>query len=467
MTFHGPRKRGIVAVRAEASGDVNKVLAELTKTFEDFKAANNERLDGKADAVVDEKVERINAAVTDLQGQLEEAQKADSEAQARMDELEKLESRLKAGGADKSDQDFKADAKVFLAGRKGVEEIEVDDAKVEAYEKYANETFAQFLRRGDRENTVQAAMQVGSDPDGGYWVPTQMSNDIKKRIFETSPMRQVADVLSITTDSIEFPTDTNDASTGGWVGETETRSETDTSQVGTQTIYVREQYAMPLATQKLLDMATVDVESWLNGKIADKMARTENTAFVSGTGVAQPRGFLDYRTDAVTTDDASRSWGVLQYVLSGASGGFPALSGVPSASDPDALITLISKLKPEYRGGAVFAMNRATEAAIRKLRDGEGRHLVGMGDIRDNATGFSLFGYSITTMEDMPDLGSNSFSLAFGNFKVGYQIVDGRGIRVLRDPYTTKGKVKFYTTKWTGGDVVNFDAIKLMKFASS
>src|SRR5690606_7300775 len=128
------------------------------------------------------------------------------------------------------------------------------------------------------------------------------------------PMRQVADVISITTDSVTWPNDTNDATTGGWVGETDTRSETDTPQVGDQTIYVREQYAMPIVTQKLLDMATLDVEGWLSGKIADKLSRTENTAFVSGTGVKQPRGFLDYKDAAVTTDDASRAWGKLQYV---------------------------------------------------------------------------------------------------------------------------------------------------------
>lgn len=473
MTKHiNPRTRGIVAVRADATGEVRKTLAELMKTFEDFKAANDERLAGKADVVTDEKVEKINASVTDLQGKLEEAtkaaEKAASEAQARMDDLEKDANRLRAGGIDKpGDRDFLAEAQVFHAGINGRESARIGDDEAQAYQKYT-ETFARFLKQGTSSNIeVQAAMSVGSEPDGGAWVPTQMANRIIERLFETSPMRQVSNVLSITTDSIEFPNDTNDATTGGWVGENTARPATATQQVGDQRIYVREQYAMPEVTQKLLDMATINVESWIGDKIADKLSRVENTAFVSGTGVNQPRGFLDYSSAAVTTDDTSRSWGVLQYVPSGAAGGIPALSGVPSASDADAFVTMISKLKPAYRQGATWLMNRATEAAIRKMKDGDGRYLVGMGDIRDGVTGFNLFGFTIVTAEDMPDISSDTFSVAFGNFGVGYQIVDGRGIRTLRDPYTNKPYVRFYTTKWTGGDVVNFDAVKLMKFATS
>jgi HK97 family phage major capsid protein len=123
-------------------------------------------------------------------------------------------------------------------------------------------------------------------------------------------------------------------------------------------------------------------------------------------------------------------------------------------------------MNPAYLPGSVFAMNRATQATIRKLKDANGRYLVGFGNVKDG-TGFDLFEYPIVNMEDMPNIGSDSYSLAFGNFGVGYQILDGRGFRVLRDPYTSKPYVQFYTTKWTGGDVVNFDAIKLMKFASS
>lgn len=460
-----PRKpRGIVSVRADANGDVKSTLEALNKAFAEFKAANDERIaaveKGKADVVTAEKVDRVNAAVTEAQAKLDEAVKA---ANSRMDLIEASMTRIPAGGEPMGNRDVRAEAEVFLAGKKGVESDRVTDEDVRAYGEYAKTFASTFLRRGDRDMTVQAAMSVGSDPDGGYWVPTQMVNDIKRRLFETSPVRQLAAVLSITTDSVAFPTDTNDATSGGWVGETDARSETGTQQVGEQTIYVREQYAEPRVTQKLLDMATIDVEAWLNGKIADKMSRVENTAFVSGTGVKQPKGFLTYKDTAVTTADTSRAWGKLQYVASGAAGAFPALSN--GASNPDALIDLVAALKPAYRAGAVFGCNRATEAALRKLKDADGNYMVDR--ITDGATGFTLLGFPIATMEDMPDLASDAFSLVFGNFSTGYQIVDGRGIRVLRDPFTQKPYVKFYTTKWTGGDITNFDSLKLMKFSSS
>lgn len=458
--------RGIVAVRADAGGDVKATLAKLTQAFEEFKAANDERLASKADVVVDEKVDRINAAVSKLQTEYEAAVKAVKAANDRMDELESLASRIPAAGKGEGDRDYRNEASIFMSGKLATPQARVADVDVEAYRAY-DEVFARFLKVGDRDHAVQAAMQVGSDPDGGYWVPTQMSNRIIKRMFETSPMRQVATVMSIPTDSVAFPTDTNDATTGGWVGETTARTTTATPTIGEQTIYVREQFAQPRVTQKLLDMATIDVEGWLNAKIADKLVREENDAFVNGDGVAKPRGFMSYKATAVTTDDATRAWGVLQYVATGAAGAFPDASGIPGASDPDSLITLVSKLKPAYRANAIWAMNRGTEAVVRKLKDADGRYMVGMGDLRDGATGFTLLGYPIVTMEDMDDVGSDAFAIAFGDFRAGYVIVDGRGIRILRDPYTDKPYVKFYTTKWVGGDLTDSDAVKLLKFGSS
>lgn len=465
--LESPRKlRGIVSVRAEATPDnPAAMLDKIAARMDEFQKEHTEALAKKADVVTEEKVDSINASITDLQEALEKVTAQQKEAQAQLDAVEAAERRIKNNGTD-PEVDYRAEAEKFMAGARGVTSYPVSDAEVEAYQSYADKTFAMFVRAGDTGHDIKASMQVGSDPDGGYWVPTQMQNDIKKRLFETSPMRSVASAITITTDSVKFPTDTNDAVSGGWVGETETRTETDTPQMGEQEVFVREQYAEPRITQRLLDMATIDAAGWLSGKISDKMVRTENTAFVSGAGVKQPRGFLDYKADAVTTDDVSRPWGALQYVPSGSSGGFPDISGVSGAKDPDALITLISKMNPAYLPGAVFAMNRATQATIRKLKDADGRYLVGFGNIQDG-TQFDLFGYPITNMEDMPNIGSDSYSLAFGNFGVGYQIVDGRGFRVLRDNLTLKGWVKFYTTKFTGGDVVNFDAIKLMKFATS
>jgi HK97 family phage major capsid protein len=441
--------------------ELKKIIEQLRASFKAFQDANDERIKkveaGQSTAVTSDKVEALNADVTKYRAALDDA-------------LLRL-GRVEVGGATDSREDrakLALEARQFFAGARGAEPMHVTDAEVDAYRAYTK-AFPEYLRRGAaamNDMDIRAAMQVGSDPDGGYWVPTQRMAEIIKRLYETSPMRQVSDVLSITGDSVTWPVDVNDATTGGFVGETEARTETASQQVGEQTLYMREQYAMPKVTQKLLDMSTLDVEGWLSGKIADKLTRVENTRFVTGTGVKDPRGWLDYAAAALTTDDGTRAWGKLQYVATGAAGGFPNVSG-SVANDPDALITIASKLKPPYRAGSVWAMNRGTEAAIRKLKDSQGRYFIDMGDPRGTFTGFSIGGFPIVTMEDMPAIASNSYSVAFGNFRVGYQILDGRGIRILRDNLTQKGFVLFYTTKWTGGDVINFDAIKLLKFAAS
>jgi HK97 family phage major capsid protein len=305
---------------------------------------------------------------------------------------------------------------------------------------------------------IRNAMSVGSDPDGGYLVPDEMSMEMEKRLFETSPMRQIARVMSISANAWEAPYKSSDATSGGWVGEKAARTATATPTVGMQRIQTFEQYAYPEVTQTMLDDAAIPIEAFIVDETEDVMGRTENTAFVTGNGILRPRGFADYASAAVTTNDATRSWGVLQYVASGAAGAF---------SGTDKLITMMSKLNPNYRQGAVWTMNRSTEATVRQLKDGDGRYLVGFGDLRDSPFNFSLLGTEIVNLEDMADIASNSYSLAYGNFKRGYLIIDRTGFRVLRDPYTNKPYVGFYITKRVGGDVRNFDAIKLMKFAAS
>jgi len=436
------------------------IAAQLTQAFEEFKAANDERLSalekGRVDPLIESKVDKINAEISRLEAACNES-------------LRQI-GRLTVGGiGDQDDGDMRAHTRKFIAGRTGQPVDDVSDAQVEQYRAYRN-AFRAYARNGGQRgellpDNIRAELSVGSDPDGGYWVPSETSSAVIQRLFDTSDMRSLATVVTISTDSLELPTDTNSASSGGWVGETDTRAETGTPKVGVQKIVVHEQYAEPHITQKLLDDASIDVEGWLAEKIADILTRTENTAFVSGNGSSKPRGFLDYKSASVTTADSSRAWGVLQHLTIGASGAFPTISG-SAASNPDKLLDVIAALKPAYRGGAVWTMNRSTEAAVRKLKDADGRYLVGMGSLGDGATGFSLFGFPIRTMEDMPDIAADSFSIAFGNFRVGYTIIDRLGIRVLRDPYTSKPFVKFYTTKRVGGDVTNFDAIKLVKFSA-
>lgn len=423
------KQRGIVAVRANAN--LGPVLAELNEAFGDFKNHQGARVD---------------------------------EIHARLDEIEKLAGRLPAGGSGRGGDVDAAEVANFFAAvrRQSVDPASVSPTDAKEYQA----AFASYLKVGDAVPTdIKAAMQIGSDPDGGYWSPPALSQEIKRRLFETSPMRQAASVMTIQAPSIKFPVDVNDATTGGWVGETASRSDTATPEIGEQEIFLREQYAQPKATQRLIDLGGFDVEDWLTGKIVDKLTRTENTAFVNGDGVNQPRGFLDYSGDAVTTDDASRDWGVLQYVPSGAAGAFPDASGISGAKDPDALIDLQMALKPQYRANAMWMMNRATAGVVRKLKDADGRYIWNDSLVQGQPP--MLLGSGVVLAEDMPDIGSDSFSIAYGDFAAGYQIIDGPSLRILRDPFTNKPYVRFYTTKYVGGDVTDFDAIKLLKFSAS
>ncbi len=434
-TVRNSPKRGIIAVRAESrEPDLPALMVELGDTVRGY-------------------YERTHRQFAELSANVDDFMKS-----ADMSLL------CGGGGLGRNTSDLEIAAFLSATQRRAVTKDEASGVDLSGY----NEAFSGYLRFGENglAPDLRAEMSVGSDPDGGYFVAPVLAPDIKKRLFETSAMRSLTEGLTLTgSDSLKIPLDVNDAVTGGFVGETEARPDTGTPEVGEQEIFLREQYANPRVTQKLLDMSSFGVEMWLARKIGEKMGRIENNRFVVGTGVKAPRGFLDYKAAAVTTDDASRAWGILQYVPTGLAGAFPAISGLPGATDADSLIDIQSKLKPDYRADAVWVMNRATGAVIRKMKDGNGRFLWVDALIAGQPP--LLLGSPVVSMEDMPDIAADSFSVAYGDFGEGYQILDGPGIRVLRDPFTTKGYVKFYTTKWVGGDVADFDAIKLLKFAVS
>lgn len=318
--------------------------------------------------------------------------------------------------------------------------------------------FLQFLRKGQDHGLAEIerkALSVGSDPDGGYLVPAEMSERIVKRVEQMSPFRAIAASVQISTEAMEGLRDIDEAG-AGWTTETGTRSETTSPSLGKWRIPVAEMYAEPRATQTFLDDAAVDVDAWLSAKIADRFARLENAAFIGGDGVAKPRGFASYPTQA--TPDASRAWGVFEHVASGANGAF-------AASNPaDVLFDAIEAMKPGYLAGASWIARRQVIAAIRKMKASDGSFLWQPGLQQGQPP--TLLDVPIATDEDMPALATGSLSLALGNFREAYQIVDRLGIRVLRDPYTAKPYVKFYATKRVGGDVVNFEAVKFVKFGS-
>ncbi|MCV0396956.1 MAG: phage major capsid protein [Rhizobiaceae bacterium] len=439
MTKHvEPRKlRGIVAVRADVSGDPKALVGEIKSAFEQFKEANDQRIkaleSGKADVVLDEKVETINAHITDLQSQLAEiATKAASRG-------------LNGGGEDET---AKAAAKF---GREVGAEVSVED-----FQAYRDGLNVYMRRGGATPSNVMAAMSVGSDPDGGYTVTPAMSDRIVKRVYETSPMRQLATVETIGTDKMEGFNDLGEGE-AGWVGEKASRPETNTPQLGKWEIPVHEMYAMPKTTQKLLDDSAWDIEGWLANKTADKFSRTENAAFVNGDGVLKPKGLWAYPTAA--TADATRAWGTFEHLNTGTNGGFGA---APAGSDK--LIDLVYKLKAAYRQNANWLMARATLAEVRKLKDGDGNYL--WQPNFEARQGGLLLGQPIVEGEDVEAIANGSKSIAFGDFREAYTIVDRIGIRVLRDPYTQKGFVLFYTTRRVGGGAVNFEAVKFLRFSS-
>ena len=344
-------------------------------------------------------------------------------------------------------------------GRLDVVDVDPGTA-LEAVDSEYKQSFLRYVTKGaeaDLQQLQTKDMSVISDPAGGYMVPVEMSERIVTRQYDTTPLRQVATVMSVTSEAVEMLRDTNEPD-AVWASELATRSDTAEGTLGRIRIPVHELHAQPRATQKLLDDAVINVEEWLINKVADKFARRENSAFVVGDGVAQPRGFASYTTQAVS--DATRSWGVLEHVITGVDGAFP------TSNPGDLLISLMHKLRVGYMSGAVWLMPRAVAELIRRFKENSTNAYLWQPGLQAGNPA-TLLGFPIMLAEDMPTLAAGSLSLAFGNFGEGYTIVDRVGIRVLRDPYTAAPFVRFRCNKRVGGDVTNFEAIKFLRFSAT
>ncbi len=315
-----------------------------------------------------------------------------------------------------------------------------------------------FIAKGDASALLEMkAMSVGSDPNGGYLVLPAISNSMNSKIFDQSAMRRLARVVPITSGDAWEEIDDHDEPDAEWVGESQTRSDTGTPEVGKHRVTLHEIHASPKVTQKILDTSYMDVGAWLENKVSDKFGRTEGEAYITGTGVAKPFGLLS--GTPVATADATRAWGTLQYTPSGHA------SALATSNPGDALSNLLWSLRAPYRRGAAWLMNSNTANAIDKIKNGTGDYIW-----RDSMTAGAppaLLGYPVEFDETMPDIGANTFPIAFGNFKLGYVIVELDGIRVLRDPFSSKPNVVFYTYKRVGADISNSEAIKLLKIATA
>lgn len=343
--------------------------------------------------------------------------------------------------------------------------VETDEAKENAAKLQRRNAFEKFLREKGSKSALsdmeRKALSTDSLDNGGYLVPIENLGIINGRIFETSPMRQIANIVSTSAKSIEVIIDDQEAS-ASWVGEGDTISETNTPTIARKEISAHKAMAYPKMTEEMAADAAFDVQAWLNAKVSDKISRLENTAFVSGNGVSAPRGFLTYTTAAASASSYTYVRNQLEYVPMGST----------SAPTENGLIALQGSLKEGYQARAVWVMKRATFVAIMQLAGSSNYRFLNLQPAATSAgqvlpPQIMLFGKPVVLMDDMPAIASNALSIAYGDFSAGYTVVDRVGISVRADPITAPGFIKYYATKRTGGDVTNFEAIKIGKMATS
>ena len=412
LHIHAPEQKS-------ADRDAAAAFEEFARCFEAFKDTNDARLAEietrlSADALTEEKLVRIDAALDDTR--------------RRLDRLNLDAQRPALGGSAKAREPLAHEHKA-------------------AFDAYVRTGEAAGLKRLEAK-----ALSAGSGPDGGYLVPDVVEREVLRRLAAISPIRAVASVRVISGGHYKRAFSTSGPA-AGWVGETAPRTQTDAPALAEMSFPAMELYAMPAATQTLLDDAIVNIDEWIASEVETAFAEQEGAAFVAGDGVNKPKGFLA----ADTVDNGSWTWGKLGFVGTGAAGAFPA------ADPSDKLIELIYALKSGYRQNAAFVMNRKVQSAIRKFKDAQGHYLWQPPAAAGQPA--TLMGFPVVEAEDMPNISAGSLAIAFGDFRRGYLVVDRAGVRVLRDPYSAKPYVLFYTTKRVGGGVQDFDAIKLMRFA--
>ena len=402
--------------------ELKETIQALGKAFDAFKAENDARLKeiekkGAADPLLTEKVDKINADIAQIS--------------ALKKQLETLETAVAQGQ--------------FPGGGKN----ELDRVKAQH-----KDAFAKFFRKGAegglRDLEVQAGLSTLSDPDGGFLVPEDYEQAIDRVALSVSAMRRLATVRTIGTDTYKKLVNQGGASSG-WVGEKGARAETNTPTLTEIAINTKEIYAMPAATQTLLDDSRVDIAGWLADEVSIEFSEQESEAFINGNGVEQPKGIAAYAMAA----NSSYVWGKVGYITSG---------NASLVNDLDKLIDLQHALKPVYRNGAAWLMNDATLATIRKMKDGDGNYIWVPG-LKDGAPD-TLLGKPVEIDDNVDDIAANKYPIFFANFKRAYLIIDRQGVRVLRDPYTSKPYVLFYTTKRVGGGIVMYEAIKALKVSA-
>ena len=329
-------------------------------------------------------------------------------------------------------------------------------AEVEVPHKKA---FAAYLRSGDDDGlrglTLDGkAMSTAVAADGGYLVDPQTADTIRSMLTSTSSLRALANVVQVEATSFDVLIDRSEVGSG-WATEAGVQAETGTPAIERISIKLHELSAMPKASQRLLDDSAFDVEGWLAGKIATRFIRAEAAAFINGDGVDKPKGILLPAKVA----NASWAWGSLGYIPTGAAADFATTNA------SDCIVNLVYALGADYRANGAFIMNSKTAGAVRKMKDADGRFM--WGDSLQAGEPARLMGYPVLICEDMPDVGANTYPIAFGDFTAGYTVAERPDLRILRDPFSAKPNVLFYANKRVGGDITDYAAIKLLKVAVS
>jgi HK97 family phage major capsid protein len=402
--------------------DVTQAFEDFSRAFETFRETNDDRLHQienrlSADVLTEEKLSRIDRAM--------------DENKARLDALSLKNRRPSLG--------------------------DNEPLRLDAVTREHKVAFEGYVRTGEALALKQLegkALSAGSGPDGGFLVPVPAERELLRRLALISPIRSLATVREISGSQLKKAFSTT-GPVAGWAGEAAARPQTNSQILADLTFPAMELYAMPSATQTLLDDGAIDIEQWITDEVETVFAEREGQAFIAGDGIDKPRGILGY----TFVPNASWTWGNVGYLATGVSAAFAATN--PS----DTLIDLVYALKGGYRQNATFIMNRGTQAAIRRFKDTQGNYIWQPPAVVGAQA--SLMNFPVTESEDMPAIAASSYSLAFGDFRRGYLVVDRMGIRILRDPYSAKPYVLFYTTKRVGGGVQDFDAIKLLKFGVS
>lgn len=440
-----------------------KNYEELNRNFNELKNVVD-KTSGNMNAIVEERIMKLTEDISTRQLALdaanEEIKKQDKlivGANERIDQIEIAMKRTPYGASNKevAEIDYKNARNFQLTnlsyGKDGAKysitkNMEVD---TKGYAEYTK-SFEEFMRtRGSEQNLspeMQKALSVGVDPDGGYTVPTAQSNKIFSRMYEIDPMRELCNVITISTGAIEFPVDWSQAGYG-WETETVAGAETTTPQFDRKRIPVHVIYAKPRATQTFLEDSAINVPDWLAMKVGERFGRAGNAAFVTGDGVGKPRGFLTYSDAAV---------GTIGYVDQ-------VNMGADSTLTADGFITVKFTLLEYYMARATWLMNRSTVAAAMKLKTGDGQYIWSPGLTKDNHS--TILNSTVRMSPTMPTIAANSLSVAYADFSEFYTIVDRLGITIQRDPYTVKPFVEFYTRARMGGDATNYQAGVIGKIA--